>query len=139
MQVLEILNRYFRENASPGLLVDEESIVADQPLDHAARQQCDKAVGHVSRLLELKTATRLRPSQNVPRHQIGILDSHPIWIGVLAGPGTVATARWFWPHCLSQNFDPPQKDNSGCRQDSAKASFAIGLNILWKPLALACS
>lgn len=39
MRVLDILNGYFRENTSPGLLVYEESILADQPLDRAARQK----------------------------------------------------------------------------------------------------
>jgi hypothetical protein len=39
MRVLKILDRYFRESTAPGLLVYEESIVADQPLDRAARQK----------------------------------------------------------------------------------------------------
>ena len=39
IRVLKILDRYFRETTSPGLLVYEESIVADKPLDRAARLQ----------------------------------------------------------------------------------------------------
>jgi hypothetical protein len=38
-RVLKILGGYFLENTSPGLLVYEESIVADQPLDRTARQK----------------------------------------------------------------------------------------------------
>jgi hypothetical protein len=45
VRVLKILDRYFRENTSPGLLVYEESIVADQPLDRAARQTLAEEFG----------------------------------------------------------------------------------------------
>lgn len=39
IRVLKILDGYFHETTSPGLLVYEESIVADRPLDRSARQQ----------------------------------------------------------------------------------------------------
>lgn len=39
VRILEILDQYFRKNTSPGLLVYEESIVADQPVDRATRQK----------------------------------------------------------------------------------------------------
>jgi hypothetical protein len=39
IRVLKILDGYFRESTSPGLLVYEESVVADKPLDRSARQQ----------------------------------------------------------------------------------------------------
>jgi Nucleotidyl transferase AbiEii toxin, Type IV TA system len=38
-RVLKILHHYYREDTSPGLLVYEESIVADQPLDRKSRQK----------------------------------------------------------------------------------------------------
>jgi hypothetical protein len=39
VRVLKILHTYFRDDTSPGLLLYEEVIAADQPLDRAARQQ----------------------------------------------------------------------------------------------------
>ena len=39
MRSLKILDGYFRENVSPGLLVYEESIVANQPLDRRASEE----------------------------------------------------------------------------------------------------
>ena len=51
MRVIEILNRYFRENTSPGLLVYEESIVADQPLDRAARQRVTAEIDRAHQMM----------------------------------------------------------------------------------------
>jgi len=39
IRILEILNQYFRESISPGLLVYEESLVADKPVDRNTRRE----------------------------------------------------------------------------------------------------
>jgi nucleotidyltransferase AbiEii toxin of type IV toxin-antitoxin system len=51
IRVLNILNGYFRENTSPGLLVYEESIVADQPLDRAARQRVSTEIDRAHQMM----------------------------------------------------------------------------------------
>ncbi|MGH9555227.1 MAG: hypothetical protein ACRD2Y_05335, partial [Terriglobales bacterium] len=43
-RVLNILGTYFREGTSPGLLVYEESIGADKPLDRTARREVSQGV-----------------------------------------------------------------------------------------------
>jgi nucleotidyltransferase AbiEii toxin of type IV toxin-antitoxin system len=51
MRSLKILDGYFRENVSPGLLVYEESIVADQPLDRAARARVATEIDRAHRMM----------------------------------------------------------------------------------------
>jgi hypothetical protein len=51
MRVLRILDQYFRESTSPGLLVYEESIVANQPMDRAARQQVNAEIDRAHRTM----------------------------------------------------------------------------------------
>jgi hypothetical protein len=38
-RVSRILEEYFRDNISPGILVYEEFLLADRPLDRTARQE----------------------------------------------------------------------------------------------------
>ena len=77
MRVLEILNRYFRENTSPGLLVYEESIVADQPLDRAARQRITAEIDRAHQMMLqivppaefYKLAAAIEDSTNLERNR----------------------------------------------------------------------
>jgi hypothetical protein len=50
-RVMKVLNDYFREDTSPGLLVYEESIVANQPVDRAARQRVSEEIGRAHRMM----------------------------------------------------------------------------------------
>jgi hypothetical protein len=56
-QVLRILDEYFKENISPGLLVYEEFLVADRPLDRDARREVAQEIERAHRLMKtlLKT------------------------------------------------------------------------------------
>lgn len=77
MRVLEILNWYFRENTSPGLLVYEESIVADQPLERAARQRVTAEIDRAHRMMLqivppaefFQLAAAIEASTNVDRNR----------------------------------------------------------------------
>jgi hypothetical protein len=51
VRVLKILETYFREDTSPGLLVYEEFIVADKPIDRAARLQVSEAARRAHRIM----------------------------------------------------------------------------------------
>ena len=59
LRVLKVLGTYFRETTSPGLLVYEEFIVADKPLDRNARrevgQEIERAHQLMLKLLRLKS------------------------------------------------------------------------------------
>ena len=50
-RVRKILHDYFRETTSPGLLVYEEAVVADTPLDRDARRQISGEVERAHRLM----------------------------------------------------------------------------------------
>lgn len=50
-RVRKILHDYFRETTSPGLLVYEEALVADTPLDRDARRQISDEVERAHRLM----------------------------------------------------------------------------------------
>jgi hypothetical protein len=55
-RVSHILEEYFRENVSPGMLVYEEFLVADRPLDRDARREVAQEIErahHVLRTLLL--------------------------------------------------------------------------------------
>jgi Nucleotidyl transferase AbiEii toxin, Type IV TA system len=63
VRVLKISNQYFRSNTSPGLLVYEEYLVGDKPLDRAARSRLP--VGRRSADGELfQVRRRFQPSTN---------------------------------------------------------------------------
>jgi hypothetical protein len=49
--VLGIVDEYFRENISPGLLVYEEFLVADRPLDHDTRREVEEEIQRVHNLM----------------------------------------------------------------------------------------
>lgn len=51
IRVLKILDRYFRETTSPALLVYEESIVADKPLDRGSRQQVSQEIERARKMM----------------------------------------------------------------------------------------
>jgi hypothetical protein len=51
MRVFKILDRYFRENTSPGLLVYAESVVADRPLDREARQKVTSEIDRARQMM----------------------------------------------------------------------------------------
>ncbi len=51
IRVFKILDGYFRENTSPGLLVYEEAIVADQPVDRAARQRVNAEIARAHKMM----------------------------------------------------------------------------------------
>lgn len=51
VRVLKIADQYFRSNTSPGLLVYEEYLVVDKPLDRAARNEVADELGRSHRLL----------------------------------------------------------------------------------------
>jgi len=51
IRVLKILDGYFRESTSPGLLVYEESIVADKPVDRDARQQVSQEIERAHKMM----------------------------------------------------------------------------------------
>lgn len=50
-RVLEILSGYFAEDVSPGLLVYEETLVADRPLDRNARREVASELERAHRLM----------------------------------------------------------------------------------------
>jgi hypothetical protein len=49
--VLGIIEEYFRENISPGLLVYEEFLVADRPVDHDTRREVEEEIQRVHNLM----------------------------------------------------------------------------------------
>jgi hypothetical protein len=51
LRVLKILEAYFRESISPGLLLYEEFILADKPRDRAARGEARQQLGRVHGLM----------------------------------------------------------------------------------------
>ena len=51
LRVLKILGTYFRETTSPGLLVYEEFIVADKPLDRNARREVGPEIERAHQLM----------------------------------------------------------------------------------------
>jgi len=51
LRVLKILGTYFRETTSPGLLVYEEFIVADKPLDRNARREVSQEIERAHKLM----------------------------------------------------------------------------------------
>src|SRR5437667_9830138 len=51
LRVLKILGTYFRETTSPGLLVYEEFIVADKPLDRNARLEFSLEIERAHKLM----------------------------------------------------------------------------------------
>jgi hypothetical protein len=57
LHVLRILDEYFRESTSPGLLVYEEFLVADKPLDRDARREVAQEIARAHQLMR----TLLRP------------------------------------------------------------------------------
>ena len=50
-RVSEILERYFGENVSPGILVYEEFLLADKPLDRDIRRQVTEELNRAQRLM----------------------------------------------------------------------------------------
>jgi hypothetical protein len=50
-RVAQILDEYFSENVSPGMLLYEESLVADKPLDHDARRRVEQEVERAHSLM----------------------------------------------------------------------------------------
>jgi hypothetical protein len=50
-QVLGIIDEYFRENISPGLLVYEEFLVADRPIAHDTRREVEEEIQRVHNLM----------------------------------------------------------------------------------------
>jgi hypothetical protein len=58
LRVLKILGTYFRETTSPGLLVYEEFIVADKPLDRSARREVSQEVERAHRLMSAQLPAR---------------------------------------------------------------------------------
>ena len=51
LRVVKILGSYFRETTSPGMLVYEEFIVADKPLDRSARREVTQEVERAHKLM----------------------------------------------------------------------------------------
>jgi hypothetical protein len=51
LRILKILGTYFRENTAPGLLVYEESLVADKPLDRDARTELRREIDRAHRMM----------------------------------------------------------------------------------------
>ncbi len=51
LRVLKVLGTYFRETTSPGLLVYEEFIVADKPLDRNARREVSQEIERAHKLM----------------------------------------------------------------------------------------
>ncbi len=51
VRVLKIADQYFRSNTSPGLLVYEEYLVGDKPLERTARSEVANELGSAHRLL----------------------------------------------------------------------------------------
>ena len=62
LRVLKILSTCFRETTSPGILVYEESIVADKPLDREARRQINAGIARAQSLMQ-----HLLPRDRRPR------------------------------------------------------------------------
>jgi hypothetical protein len=52
VHVLRILDEYFRESISPGLLVYEEFLVADKPLDRDARREVAQEIERAHRMIQ---------------------------------------------------------------------------------------
>jgi hypothetical protein len=52
VHVLRILDEYFRENISPGLLVYEEFLVADRPFDRDARREVAQEIERAHRMMQ---------------------------------------------------------------------------------------
>lgn len=52
VHVLRILDEYFRENISPGLLVYEEFLVADRPLDRDVRREVAQEIERAHRMMQ---------------------------------------------------------------------------------------
>jgi hypothetical protein len=52
VHVLRILDEYFRENISPGLLVYEEFLVADRPLDRDVRREVTQEIERAHRMMQ---------------------------------------------------------------------------------------
>lgn len=50
-RVLQILNGYFKDSVSPGMLVYEEFLVADRPLDRDARREVAQEIERAHRLM----------------------------------------------------------------------------------------
>jgi hypothetical protein len=50
--VLQVLDEYFRNNISPGMLVYEEFLVADSPLERYARQQVAQEIERAHQLMK---------------------------------------------------------------------------------------
>ena len=50
-RAMQILNRYFREDVSPGMLVYEEFLVADRPIDREARREVVEELARAHRLM----------------------------------------------------------------------------------------
>ena len=61
LRVLKILSTYFRETTSPGILVYEESIVADKPLDREARRQVNAEIARAQSLMQHLLPADQRP------------------------------------------------------------------------------
>lgn len=51
-RVLHIVDEYFRESVSPGMLVYEESLVADKPLDREVRREVGDEMERAHRLMK---------------------------------------------------------------------------------------
>ena len=52
LRVFRILGSYFRETTSPGILVYEESIVADKPLDRDARREISAEIARAQSVMK---------------------------------------------------------------------------------------
>jgi hypothetical protein len=55
--VLQVLDEYFRRNISPGMLVYEEFLVADSPLERDARQQVAQEIERAHQLMRTSLLT----------------------------------------------------------------------------------
>jgi hypothetical protein len=51
--VIQILDEYFRENVSPGMLVYEEFLVADKPLNRQARHEVAQEIERTHNLMRV--------------------------------------------------------------------------------------
>ena len=61
LRVLTILNRYFRETTLPGILLYEESIIADKPLNREARRQVAAEIERAHGVIQQLLPTDQRP------------------------------------------------------------------------------
>jgi hypothetical protein len=55
--VLQVIDEYFRKNISPGMLVYEEFLVADSPLERDARQQVAQEIERAHQLMRTSLLT----------------------------------------------------------------------------------